>query len=383
MNFSIARETLQSNLSKVTSIIPSKSTFTVLQNILFETTKNKLSLQGTDLEVFIKRDFACDKASEGKVMIPGKKILEILRETHENILNFTLSGQVLRIEAGKTTFSIPYLDPQEFPEMPKLPNKTWFKVKAGILDKMVKATIFAVARDVSKGAMTGLLLQQKDKDLRLVSTDGHRLAFIRNSNGLTGRDSGSKKGDGEVIIPPKVFELMTDVEDENEIELKISEETKGEENLIGFTFANTTIVSRVIQGPFPDYEKVIPTNFSGELNVEKEILEGALRRISLFSNHFTRAVRFSFPRSETLNIFAATPDIGEAKEDVNCTYKGGELTIGFNASYFLEILRHISSSEILVSFTSPSTAALIKPTGETEADIDYQCLIMPLRIESW
>ncbi len=380
MNFSISRETLQVNLSKVISIIPSKSTFTVLQNILFEAGKNRLSIQGTDLEVFIKRDFTCEIAQEGRIMVPGKKILEILRETKEEFIKFSMTGQVLKIEAGKSLFSIPYLDPQEFPEMPKLPTKTWFKIEANQLNEVVISTIFSVARDVAKGAMTGLFVQQKNKELRMVSTDGHRLAFVKHT---PPKAEFKSSGRNEIIVPPKVFELMGDIAENETVEVRIGEESKGEESLIGFSFANTTIVSRVIQGPFPDYEKVIPSSFSGEVKIEKEILEGALRRIVLFSNHFTKAVRFSFPAPDTLNIYAATPDIGEAKEDVSCSYQGSEMTIGYNAAYFLEILRHIVSKEISINFTSPSTATLVKQSGEAEAGTEKIYLIMPLRIESW
>lgn len=377
MVFSISRELLQANLSKVISIIPSKSTFTILQNILLEATKNRLSIQGTDLEVFIKRDFPCTISNDGRVMVPGKKIIEILRETREDILKFSLVGQVLKIEAGKTVFSIPHLDPQEFPEMPKLPPKTWFKIEAGVLTKMVIASVFATARDVSKGAMTGLLLQKKSKDLRMISTDGHRLAFVKNGGGI------KEGGAGEVIVPPKVFELMSDIVESEVIEIRTGEEGRGEENLLGFSFANTTIISRLIQGPFPDYEKVIPTKFSGELKIRKDILESALRRVALFSNQFTRAVRFTFPSAETLNIYSATPDVGEAKEDVSCSYEGGEMTIGFNASYLLEILKHVAAEDVSLKYTSATTAVLVQAAGEVSQGFEKVYLIMPLRMESW
>lgn len=376
MNFSISRDMLQANLAKVISVIPSKSTFNVLQNILFETGKNKLSIQGTDLEVFIKREFTCDIKDEGKVMVPGKKVLEILRETREESLKFSLTGQTLKIEAGKTLFSIPYLDPQEFPEMPKMPAKMWFKVAAGVLNNMVQSTIFSVARDVAKGAMTGLFLQIRDKELRLVSTDGHRLGFTKKINGFKDNQG------GEIIVPPKVFELMGDLGESEWVEAKTSEEGKGEESLIGFSFANTTIISRVIQGPFPDYEKVIPTSFTSEVQIEREALESALRRSVLFSNHFTKAVKLTFKSGEPMNAYASTPDVGEAKEDVGCAYQGAEMTIGFNAAYLLEILKHIPSAEVMIQFTSPSTATLVRPSG-TEDAYEKRYLIMPLRIENW
>jgi DNA polymerase-3 subunit beta len=377
MIFTISRELLLSNLAKVISIIPSKSTFNVLQNILFQTTKNKLSIQGTDLEVFIKRDFSCDVADEGKVMVPGKKVLEILRETREESLKFSLAGQVLKIEAGRTLFSIPYLDPQEFPEMPKLPTRTWFKIPAGKLNRMVSATIFSVARDVAKGAMTGIFVQIKNKELCLVSTDGHRLSFTRNRDGL------KENQGGEIIVPPKVFDLVSDLGEDEGVEIRTAEEGKGEESLIGFAFANTIIVSRVIQGPFPDYEKVIPTSFSAELKIARESLESSLRRAVLFSNHFTRAVKLGFPSGETMNVYASTPEVGEAKEDVQCGYQGSEMAIGFNAAYLLEILKHITTAEVSVHFTSPATAALVKPCGEVDPGLEKIFLLMPLRIENW
>jgi len=363
MEFKINKGVLEKTLNGVVKLIPPKSTYTVLQNVIMSATKNKkLSIEGTDLDIFIKKVISAEVKDEGKILIPGKKILEITREANVDELTFKLKELNLQINAGNAQFNIPTLDYQEFPEIPKFPEKKWFQLSIGEFEEMVDSTIFMVSKDISRRPMNGVLVQMKDNELKLVTTDGARLALHKKE---------LKETQGELIVGTKVFDLIDIDKPEEKIEFYI------EERMVGLKFMDTTIVSRLIEGPYPNYEGVIPKTFVGTFTVEKELLDGALKRVSLVASPHIKNVKFDFHEKSTI-LFASAPDIGEAREEIPCVYEGERLSIWFNAGFLLELLRHIASDTLIINLTSPSTAALVK--SKTTENLLY--LLMPLRIDN-
>ncbi len=363
MEFKIKRSDFEKTLGTIVKLIPPRGTHTVLQNAILEVKDNHLSIEGTDLDIFIKKTISCDSKKEGKALLPGKKLLEIARESNVEELLFKLKEPNLYIYAGKAEFNIPSLDYHEFPELPNFPAKKWITLTMKDLSEMVDATIFMVSKDLSRRAMNGALLQLKDDMLNMVTTDGARLALFRKEQ---------KGENGELIIPPKIFDLIDLNKPEDNIEIF------QEERLIGINFNGTSIIARLIEGPYPNYETVIPKSFSGTCVVEKSILEGALKRVSLVSSPSIKSVKFDFTK-DSLLLSASFPDIGEAKEDISCEYEGEKQTVWYNAGFLLEIIRHLSSDEVIFQITSSSTASLIKPKSEDK--LIY--LLMPLRIDSY
>ncbi|MEO0096320.1 MAG: DNA polymerase III subunit beta [candidate division WOR-3 bacterium] len=362
MEFRINRLSFEKILNSVVKLIPPKSTHTVLQNIILETKDNKLNIEGTDLDVFVKKTISCDVKKEGKALLPGKKLLEIARESNTEDLTFKLKELNLQIIAGNAQFNIPALDYNEFPETPSFPSKKWITLLTEEMNNMVDSTIFMVSKDLSRRAMNGVLLQVKENTLNMVTTDGARLALYRKEIDAE---------NGELIIPPKLFELLEIDKPEENIEIFI------EERMIGLKFSTTIIIARLIEGPYPNYESVIPKVFPGTCRIEKEILGGALKRVSLVSSPTVRNVKFDF-LGDKLLLSASSPD-GEAKEEIVCNYEGEKMAIWYNASFLLEIIRHIPSTDIILQLTSPSTASMIRPK-----DLDNLIyLLMPLRIDSY
>jgi DNA polymerase-3 subunit beta len=350
-------------LNNIVKLIPPKSAHTVLQNVIIEVKNNNLNIEGTDLDIFIRKSIKCEIKKEGKALLPGKKLLEIARESNVEEISFKLKELNLQINAGNAQFNIPALDYNEFPEIPSFPEKKWINLNMSSLTEMVDSTIFMVSKDISRRAMNGILLQLKEDNLNMVTTDGARLALCKKE----------LKGEaGEVIIPPKTFDLLDIDKTEEPIEIFI------EERMIGLKFSSTAIIARLIEGPYPNYESVIPKVFSGTCTVEKEILEGALKRVSLVSSPSLKSVKFDFGGDKLL-LSSSSPDFGEGKEEINCIYEGEKMSIWFNAGYLLEILRHISADNIIFQLTTPSTASLIKPKT-----MDNQIyLLMPLRIDAY
>jgi DNA polymerase-3 subunit beta len=363
MEFKIKRDTLSKTLSNITKIIPPKSTYTILQNIVIEAFDGHIAIQATDLDIFIKRTIVAEVKEKGKVLIPGKKILEITREASTEDIIFKLKELKLEIKAGKAHFNIPSLDYQEFPEVPDFPKTKWFDLTLGDFGDMIATTGFMVARDMSRRPMNGILIQAKKNQLRLVATDGARLAM--NSKEM-------KVSPGDLIVSTKVFDLVDFETPEEKLEIF------SEERIMGAKYLDTMIIARLIEGPYPNYEGVIPSNFSGTCTIEKEILEGALKRVSLVASPHIKNVKFDFSE-KNIALSASSPDIGEANEEVPCVYEGDSLGIWFNAGFVLELFRHVKTSDIIFQLTSQSTAAIVRPKGDNS--LTY--LLMPLRIDSW
>jgi DNA polymerase-3 subunit beta len=363
MEFKIGKSALEKTLNSVVRIIPPKSTYTVLQNIILEARDKEISIEATDLDIFIKKVIPAEIKDTGKVLIPGKKILEITREANAKEIGFKLKELNLQISAGNAHFNIPSLDSQEFPEVPKFPEKKWLDIKISEVQEMVDATVFMVAKDISRRPMNGVLIQLKENELKFVTTDGARLAMCKTSR---------QENPGEIIVAPKLFDLMGYDNPDEQVDIF------SEERMLGLKFADTTIIARLIEGPYPNYEGVIPKTFVGNCTIEKEILDGALKRVSLVSSPHIKNVKFDYS-SGGIVLSASSPDIGEAKEEIPCVYEGDALSVWFNASYILEILRHVTTSEVVMQLTSQSTAALLGP--KAQENILY--LLMPLRIEGW
>jgi len=363
MEFKINKSILEKALSSVVKIIPPKSTYTVLQNVIIEAKDKTLSIEGTDLDIFIKKSIAAEIKEPGRVLIPGKKILEITRESNTDDLNFKLKELNLKIFAGNAQFNIPSLDYQEFPEVPKFPEKRWFEISLAEIQEMIDSTIFMVAKDISRRPMNGVLVQLKNNELKLVTTDGARLALNKRAK---------KESSGELIVATKLFELIDFASPDETLEVFI------DERMLGLKFSDTLIIARLIEGPYPNYEAVIPKTLMGNCVINKDVLEGALKRVSLVASPHIRNVKFDFD-GEKIGLSASSPDIGEAKEDISCAYDGEKVGIWFNSGFVLEILRHLSGSEVTMQLTSQSTAALLRP----KANEDLLYLVMPLRIDNY
>lgn len=363
MEFKVNKGVLEKTLSGIIKLIPPKSTYTVLQNIIIEAKGKQLTIEGTDLDVFVKKIIPAEIKEEGRVLLPGKKIQEITREANVEDIAFKLKELNLMITAGNARFNIPALDYQEFPEVPKFPEKKWLELPARELEEMIETTVFMVSKDPSRRPMNGILIHFKENTLRLVSTDGARLALNKQE---------MKGAAGEVIVGTKVFDLIDFDQPEEKITIFI------EERMLGIKFQNTTIIARLIEGPYPNYDAALPKSFSGKCLIEKDILDGALKRMAIVAPPQIKSVRFEF-HDKGLLLSAASPDSGEAKEEIPGRYEGDKIGIWFNANFLLEILRHIKTNDVEFHLTTATTAALVQPKDDEK----LLYLLMPLRIDSF
>ena len=368
MQLTISREKLQEGLAAVTASIPAKTTLPVLANILMETTERGIKLSGTDLDIAVSTEVSADVEVPGAVTLPARKLSEIARELPPSPVKIGSVGeQRITLECGRSKFKLLGLPRDEFPTFPTVKFSDSWRIKSGDLQKLISHTSFAVSTEESRPILNGVLWELKPEQMAMVATNGHRLARMEIAT------SGSSGPVYDLIIPPKALEQVKRLFPAEE-ELEIG---RGE-NHIGFRSPFTVVFSRLIEGPYPNYELVIPRDNDRVAVADKTALIGALKRMSVVASDQTHRIRLSF-NSGILRFSVQTPDLGEAQDELPVRYVGDQLDIGFNASYLLEILRYIPTDEVKLTFKAPERAATLEPEGWSDP-ASYLCLVMPLRL---
>jgi DNA polymerase-3 subunit beta len=273
----------------------------------------------------------------------------------------------MTITSGKSRFVVNSRSADYFPKLPKQETKTVFTVAPELLGRLVQKTAYAVATDLTRPALCGVLWEIDRKGIAMISTDGHRLAKVEQA-----LDLGDVKR-AEVIVPPKALAtLRAYSEGESEVKVSIGE------NSVNFEMGESSIFSRLLEGPFPNYQKVIPTKNARELIVSRSTLSDGVKRVSILSDTLTKQVVFSVSKGKlTLNV--STQDLGEAREELECSWSEDPLDVGYNANYVLDILRTMDAEEIRFLLDRPDNAALVQPVAEG-AGAEHLCIVMPLRI---
>src|SRR5213593_4336613 len=359
MKFTITREQLQEGLSGVAAAIPAKTTLPVLANVLVEVTKQGLRLSGTDLDIAVTTTVPAEVDAEGAVTLPAKKLVDIARELPAGPVRFAAAGEArVSIECGRAKFKLLGLPREEYPSFPAVKFDGAWKAAAGVVHKLVGHVAFAASTEESRPILNGVLWELRPDRMRMVATNGHRLAKmdVPASGGST----------ADLIVPPKALEQIRRLfAADADIEIARSD------NHIGFRAGGTLVFSRLIEGPYPNYEQVIPRENDKAATVDKAAMAAALRRMSVVASDQTHRIRLAFS--------GETPDLGEAQDELAVTYEGEPLEIGFNAMYLLEILKYMPTDEVRLTFKAPERAATVEPVGWDDP-ASYMALVMPLRL---
>src|SRR5687768_13029202 len=368
MRFTISREKLQEGLAAVASSIPAKTTLPVLANLLVETTDRGIRLSGTDLDIAVSTEVTADVETQGAITIPAKKLTEIARELPPSPVKIAAVGeQRVTLECGRSRFKLLGLPKDEFPSFPQVRFAESWRVKSGDLQNLITHTSFAVSTEESRPILNGVLWELRPERMRMVATNGHRLAKME----LPIASAGAPAND--LIVPPKALDQIRRLFPADE-ELEIA---RGD-NHLGFRSPVTSVFTRLIEGPYPNYEQVIPKDNEKICTVDKAALVSALKRMSVIASDQTHRIKLSF-NAGMLKFSVQTPDLGEAQDELPVRYTGDPFDIGFNASYLLEILRYMPTEEIRLTFKAPERAATVEPEGWNDP-ATFLCLIMPLRL---
>ena len=360
MKFTITREQLQEGLSAVAAAVPAKTTLPVLANVLVEATKQGLRLSGTDLDIAVSTIVPAEVDADGAVTLPAKKLVDIARELPSGPVRFTAAGEArVGIECGRSKFKLLGLPREEFPSFPAVQFDGAWKAAAGVVQKLVGHVAFAASTEESRPILNGVLWELRPDRMRMVATNGHRLAKMD-----VPAEGGST---ADLIVPPKALEQIRRL-----FAAAADIEVAKSDNHIGFRAGGTHVFSRLIEGPYPNYEQVIPREN------DKAAMAAALRRMSVVASDQTHRIRLAFSGG-AVKFSVQTPDLGEAQDELAVTYEGEPLEIGFNAQYLLEILKYMPTDEVRFTFKAPERAATVEPVGWDDP-ASYMALVMPLRL---
>jgi DNA polymerase-3 subunit beta len=362
------RETLLHTLQSVTGIVERRHTLPILSNVLIEGEGSRIAFLATDLEIQVKAEVGdVSVGSSFKITVAAKKLQDILRALPEGS-DITVEQQdsKLQVKAGKSRFNLQTLPAEDFP---RFAAKDEVEQKIEMPQKALRHGLnqvqFAMAQQDIRYYLNGMLLVVTGGEIRLVATDGHRLSFAR--QGLLGAED----VEAEVIVPRKtVLELLRLLNDSDEtVRLEIGK------NQLRFAFGGIVLDSKVVDGKFPDYEKVVPTGYKNSFRIDRMMLLQALQRAAILSNEKFRGVRLILVQ-DSVKVLSNNAEQEEAQEEIEVAYSGEALDIGFNVSYLLDALNNIDSKEVECSFGDSNSSGLITVPGDDR----FEYVVMPMRI---
>jgi DNA polymerase-3 subunit beta len=372
MDITIKKSELSHALSKVQGIVEKKNTVPILSCVLFEVGGKELFVTATDLEVSLRSSYKVNVSKEGTLTAPAKKIFEIVRELPEGEVRISSEeGGWVRVEMDRARFRMMSLPTDDFPAVPRIQEGERIDFSGEVLGEMIDKTSFAMSSDLTRHALNGVLLEvsqigKGEAECRMVATDGHRLAYVRR---VCRGEIEERKG---VIVPRKaVMELRRIVGDGNGqmVEVYIKD------NRMAFKVSENVMVTRLVEGQFPDYQQVMPDTNTRKALVDREKFYRAVRRVSTLSAERANPLRFSFHK-DGVTVTSVNPEVGDATEDLEVEYQGEDLEIGLNSRYIMDVFSVLSQDQISIEMNEELSPTLLRPVG----DEDYGCVVMPMRL---
>jgi len=367
MEIAVNRNDLVRELQLVQGIVERKNSVPILSNVLIEAKEERLSIAATDLDVSLASSCPARVASEGAITLAARKLYEIARALPEGDVQLkALPDAWATIEAQRVNFKMAGLPREDFPALPEGPASSGLKLPADVLSEIIARTSFAITAEDARYYLAGALLVLEGEGAAMVATDSHRLSYAQRGTPLAVSEP------QRVLVPRKaVAQLAQLLEGEEEALFQQIE------NHLIFKVGPRTLASKVIEGQFPAYEKVIAIKGDKRVEIERESLATAVRRVSLLSTERSRAVRVSL-ESGKLDLSSSSPELGEARESLSVDYEGDAVAIGFNAQYLLDFLAAAASPTVVIELKDHESQGMLRPRGEGIADHRY--VVMPMRL---
>ena len=364
MEVVLDRDAFLRGLQMVQNIVEPRQTLPILANVLVEAEGETVRLTATDLEVGARVGVPARVASPGAITVSARKLAEIVKELPAAAVALRVGeNATVSLRCGGATYKLVGLAPDDFPAVVPATPASWVTLDARTLREMLAQTKFAVSHDETRYALNGILFTFQGKDVRLVATDGHRLA-------ISMRSLGTGVGGASGIVPRKaVNELERVLGAGEDVQIAITD------NQFVLQMPNFVMTARLIEGQFPNYEAVVPKNHPGKLVIGRSVLAAALRRVAVMAEERNKPVKLTLAPA-TLRLSAASQELGEAEEILEVEYAGEELTIGFNSRYVLDAISAVEKDQVVFEFKDGLSPGLIK----TVEDEGYCCVIMPMRI---
>ncbi len=373
MKYIVSSSALLKQLQLLSGVLNSSNTLPILDNFLFEISKKELTISASDLETAMTTRMAIEAKDEGTIAIPAKMLLDILKVLPDQPLTFTIDPKTFGIEIASDfgKYKLTGANGDEFPKAPAMEGSRSITLPGGVLAKAINKTLFAAGNDDMRPVMSGVFFEIHEDSMRFVATDAHRLVRY------TRTDLGSDQA-ASFIVPRKPLNLVRQALGNAATQVQIDYN----ENNALFTFDHVTLMCRLIEGKYPNYEAVIPKENPNKLTVDRADMLSSIKRVSIFANKTTHQVRLKLGGSE-LNLSAEDLDFAnEAKERLTCTYAGEDMEIGFNSKFLGDMLSNLETENIHVEMSQPNRAGILTPAEVSEDKEDLLMLVMPVMLNS-
>jgi len=364
MKINCKREDFLESIQVVQNALTSTA-LPVLSYVLLEAGPEKITLTTTNLETTIRSSFPAQVEGEGEICLPGDKLFYILRELPSAPVVLEIEKSKATIRCKKAMFQLLGFSAEDFPEVPQIMVEKFFSLSQEELRQMIQRTVFAASRDETHQNLNGAYLEVEEKDARLVATDGRRLSFVHVSL------ASSSLSSGEAIIPLRALQQLARIlSGDKEVKIGVSERQ------IFFEMDHILLISQLVDAKFPDYRKVIPTEFSIAILADRDEFLRSVRRVSLLTDEKSRLLKFQL-KENTLLISAEAAELGYAYEEIDVRReRGEEIEIGFSSAYLLDILKNIEKGEVRIELTDSEGPGVIRPSENK----DHICVLMPVRL---
>ena len=374
MKFIVSSQSLLKQLQQISGVLNSSNPLPILDNFLFIVEKGNLMISASDLESTMTTQISLIEGKQtGKIAVPAKILLETLKTFPEQPLTFIIDDKSHAIEIvsdfGK--YKLTGFDGEEFPKVPSMDGGKSLEIVAGVMQNAIGKTLFATGNDELRPVMSGVFCQLSKENITFVATDAHKLVRYR-------RSDSKSKSEGAFIVPKKPLNLLKNIISDAEEKIKIS---YTDSNAF-FEFGNYSLICRLIDGRYPNYEAVIPVDNPNKLTISRQALLNSVRRVSIFSNKTTHQVRLKINGSE-LHISAEDLDFAnEANERLSCQYAGEDMEIGFNARFLSDMLSNLECEEVTVEMSAPNRAGILVTSNPENKDEDILMLVMPVMLNN-
>ena len=376
MKFVISSTELLKHLQLIGKVISPKNTLPILDNFLFDLSGNELSITASDLETTMVTNIELQNVTdEGKVAVPARILMDILKEFPEQPLTFDVDTESLKIvlnsENGK--YNIVGQNAEDFPQVPEIKSEeqSHLQLPSGTLHQGIGKTIFATADDELRPVMNGIYVELKPDNVTFVATDAHKLVRYRRTDVTPEQES-------SFIFPKKPASLLRNIlaKEESEVDIRFDDKN------VQFILPKYKMISRLTEGNYPSYDSVIPSDNPFKLTIDRLEFYNTIKRVAVFSNQASNLIKLSL-KGNQLNVSAQDIDFSvSGRETLNCQYEGDDMEIGFKSSFLLEILSNLNASEVLVELSDPSRAGLLYPAESEDESEDVLMLLMPMMVES-
>ena len=365
MKFSVTKEKLLECLQQVQNVVSTRTTLPILSNVLLQTNGSEVRLTTTDLDVGVRGSFEAQIEKEGATTLPARRLFTIIRELPSSEIQFDVDGKnAASIRSGQSFFKILGLPEEEFPPLPKFDDSKVVTIRQKDLRDGLRKTSYAISTDETRYVLNGVLFSFKDNKLTLVATDGRRLAMLDIDLEFP------RSHEADIIVPTKaVTELQRLLTDDGDVRVSVGG------SQIAFDLNNSLLVSKLIEGNYPNYRQVIPGEMKERVTLERETFLNSLRRVSLLASDKSNSIKLNFSKNN-IDITANTPEVGEAKESLPVTYKGRDFSIAFNPEFLMAPLRNLAEDEIFLDLIDEMSPGVIK------IQTPFLYVLMPMRISS-